>query len=148
MTLDDKVVNITARNMKNNVIISGLVETGSQENCKELVTKFISDHYGIEPKEHDILVAHRLGKKLSINPGPMVINCLYHLREKLLSNSSCLKDVKNQLGDYYRVSRQLPEPLSTHFFEQRLTPMVFRFLAVLKPVAAAVTQQIMNKTHF
>ena len=28
------------------------------------------------------------------------------------------------------------------------TPMVFRFLAVLKPVAAAVTQQITNKTHF
>ena len=28
------------------------------------------------------------------------------------------------------------------------TPMVFRFLAVLKPVTAAVTQQIMNKTHF
>ena len=28
------------------------------------------------------------------------------------------------------------------------TPMVFRFLAVLKPVAAAVTHQITNKTHF
>ena len=28
------------------------------------------------------------------------------------------------------------------------TPMVFKFLAVLKPVAAAVTQQIMNKIHF
>ena len=28
------------------------------------------------------------------------------------------------------------------------TPMVFRFLAVNKPVAATVTQQIMNKTHF
>ena len=28
------------------------------------------------------------------------------------------------------------------------TPMVFRFLAVLKPVAATVTQKIMNKTHF
>ena len=28
------------------------------------------------------------------------------------------------------------------------TPMVFRFLAVLQPVAAAVTQQITNKTHF
>ena len=28
------------------------------------------------------------------------------------------------------------------------TPMVFKFLAVLKPVAAAVTQQITNKTHF
>ena len=28
------------------------------------------------------------------------------------------------------------------------TPMVFRFLAVLKPVAATVTKQIMNKTHF
>ena len=28
------------------------------------------------------------------------------------------------------------------------TPMVFRFLAVLKPVAAAVTQQITSKTHF
>ena len=28
------------------------------------------------------------------------------------------------------------------------TPMVFKLLAVLKPVAAAVTQQIMNKTHF
>ena len=28
------------------------------------------------------------------------------------------------------------------------TPMVFRFLEILKPVAAAVTQQITNKTHF
>ena len=28
------------------------------------------------------------------------------------------------------------------------TPMVFRFLAELKTVAAAVTQQIMNKTYF
>ena len=28
------------------------------------------------------------------------------------------------------------------------TPMVFRFLAVLKPAAAAVTKQITNKTHF
>ena len=28
------------------------------------------------------------------------------------------------------------------------TPMVFRFLAVLKPVAATVTQQITNKNHF
>ena len=27
-------------------------------------------------------------------------------------------------------------------------PLVFRFLAVLKPVAATVTQQITNKTHF
>ena len=28
------------------------------------------------------------------------------------------------------------------------TPMAFKFLAVLKPVVATVTQQIMNKTHF
>ena len=28
------------------------------------------------------------------------------------------------------------------------TPMVFRCLAALKPVAVAVTQQITNKTHF
>ena len=28
------------------------------------------------------------------------------------------------------------------------TPMVFRFLAVLKPVAVTVTQQITNKNHF
>ena len=28
------------------------------------------------------------------------------------------------------------------------TLMVFRFIAVLKPVAATVTQQITNKTHF
>ena len=28
------------------------------------------------------------------------------------------------------------------------TPMVFRFLTVLKTVAATVTQQIMKKTHF
>ena len=28
------------------------------------------------------------------------------------------------------------------------TPMVFKLLAVLKPVAATVTQQITNKTHF
>ena len=28
------------------------------------------------------------------------------------------------------------------------TPMISKFLAVLKPVAATVTQQITNKTHF
>ena len=28
------------------------------------------------------------------------------------------------------------------------TPMAFKILAVLKPVVAAVTQQITNKTHF
>ena len=28
------------------------------------------------------------------------------------------------------------------------TPIVSRFLSVLKPVAAAVMQQIMSKTHF
>ena len=28
------------------------------------------------------------------------------------------------------------------------TPIVSRFLSVLKPVAAAVTRQIMSKTHF
>ena len=28
------------------------------------------------------------------------------------------------------------------------TPMVFKFLTVLKPVTATVTQQITNKTHF
>ena len=34
-----------------------------------------------------------------------------------------------------------------HQIDQQ-TPIVFKLLAVLKPVAATVTQQIMNKTHF
>ena len=44
------------------------------------------------------------------------------------------------LGWQFDEDIQLVEPIAE--------PMVFRFLAVLKPVAAAVTQQIMNKTHF
>ena len=41
---------------------------------------------------------------------------------------------------------QIPKIEECHIKPQ--TPMIFKFLAVLKPVATTVTQQITNKTHF
>ena len=117
--------------MSQNVVVYGLVtekssrqgtddEEGSaeepkasKENCKALAYSFITDKLKIQIKQKDILVAHRMGKKLSVKPHPMVIKCSIPLREIIFTYTKNLKGIKNSFGDNYVVRPQLPEPLAT-----------------------------------
>ena len=74
----------------------------------------------IEIEDSDVLIAHRLGrKKLDAKSRVMVVKCSYDLRNKIFGYTKNLKDKKNESGDFYRVSSQLPKPLYTQAKEKR-----------------------------
>ena len=109
--LKNKVEDLTARSMKQNVVISGLKED-SEKELEESVSQFFRDKLSVQP---NIDVAHRLGDKRdgAVNPRPVVVKCS-SMRDKhaIMVNTKKLKDVKNDLGKPYFVSDQLPEGIS------------------------------------
>ena len=119
--VESKVTNLTARNMKDNILIQGLSDNpgNSKENCREKVINFLNQELGMEVDPKDMMVAHRLGQKRTIKPRTMIARCVYHLAEAIMENANKLKDKKNKEGDYYKVARQLPEPLYTQNQERR-----------------------------
>ena len=117
----EKIVDLTACSMANNVVISGLLET-EKEECKQLVLEFLREQMKMEVEDSEVLVAHRLGCKAAAGSKPrqMVVRCVHSLRECIFNSTKNLKDVKNAKGDYYYVDKQLPEPLFTQRRERNL----------------------------
>ena len=58
----DKIINLTARSMANNITISGILEE-EDENCKDKVLSFLHTYLDLETNPTEVEVAHRLGKK-------------------------------------------------------------------------------------
>ena len=108
-SLNDKVTQLTMRNMENNIVIRGIVGDEKKENCKEKTTKFLKDDMSIEVEDGDILVAHRKGTKKDDYDRPMLVQCRYELKERIFSNLKNLKDKTNANGDKFSISKQLPE---------------------------------------
>ena len=110
-----KIVDLTARSMSNNILISGLAEAegDDEENSKQKVLAFLKDKMQMEVEEDEVIVAHRIGKTMNKNANPrqMVVRCEYKLRDRIFNYTQHLKDVKNEQGNYYSVQPQLPEPL-------------------------------------
>ena len=103
--LMEKVNDLTARQMSDNIMISGLVcpdpnldseattdkegETDGktkkeEENCSATVKKFFEEMIGIKVNEEHILVAHRIGHKDPEKEQLMVVRCHPKLKEKVL----------------------------------------------------------------
>ena len=123
-TNKDKVVDLTARSMANNIVITGLKPLPSQqqeegnkhtppENCKELVIKFLQEKMKMTLHKGEVLVTHRIGQKNSRKPQPMVVRCGQELRDRIFKFTHHLKDQENEDGDAYYVNPQLPEPRAT-----------------------------------
>ena len=120
--LKTKTVNLTARSMANNIVITGI--TGDQEsetNCKEKVLSLMTETMAMEVASTEIVTAHRLGKKLGAKPRLMVVKCTDVLRQRIFKYTSNLKGKTNSNGDPYFVSPQLPEPLNTQKKEREET---------------------------
>ena len=121
ISIDNKVVDLTARSMKNNIIIQGLDgDPGThREDCKEKVIAFFKDKMLMQVQEDEVIVAHRIGHKRTIKPRPTVVKCVQPLRDCIFEYTKNLKDKKNDHDKYYKVSAQLPEPLYTQNQERK-----------------------------
>ena len=122
-SMDNKITDLTARSMANNIIVQGI--TGDpgpdvKEDCKAKAINFLRNIMNMELQEQEVLMAHRLGygKKGILNRN-MVIKCQPALRDRIFGFTKNLKDIKNEKGDYYRVFSQLPEPLATQRQQRR-----------------------------
>ena len=78
-----KVVDLTARSMARNIIISGIDEVlqteenenGVTENCKEKALDFLRTKLKMELEDSEIEVAHRIGKSKNQKTRQMVVRC-------------------------------------------------------------------------
>ena len=105
----DKIVNLTARSMSNNLLVSGILGESDKENCKLKILEFFRGKLDLTMEDKEVEVAHCIGKKGS-KPRIIVTRCSINLKQKVLKALHLLKDVKNDLGDYYQIRTQLPEP--------------------------------------
>ena len=93
----DKIVDLTARSMADNVIIYGMTPDNNdpKEDCNQLVKDFLESKLDMEVTEGDIVVTHRMGaKKTTVKPRPMIVRCEHNFKEKssrIHPNSKVLK---------------------------------------------------------
>ena len=68
--LSNKVVNLTARSMSNNVIINGILGDSEKEDpaCKAKVMAFLRQHMKMEVQDTEVEVAHRARGKVTAKP--------------------------------------------------------------------------------
>ena len=110
-----KILDLTQRSMSNNVLIHGITPdpNSREEDCKSVVVNFLQNKLQMEIKEEEIIVAHRMGKKISAKPRTMVVRCDQGLRNRIFNYTKNLKDLKNDSDDPYFNNPQLPEPLAS-----------------------------------
>ena len=58
--MTEKVVNLTAHSMQNNIMVSGLAGDKKGENFKQTALSFLQDKMNLPVNMNDILVAHRV----------------------------------------------------------------------------------------
>ena len=110
--MNEKVVNLTAHSMQNNIMVSGLAGYKKGENFKQSALSFLQDKMNLPMNMNDILVAHRVGRPLPEKDRLMIIRGTPDLKGKILENVKVLKGVKNEKGQFYYVNKQLPEALA------------------------------------
>ena len=147
-----KVVDLTARSMANNIVITDIKgDSEEKKNCNEKIKDFLQNKLEISEDFLNFKVAHRLGNTITAKPRPIVVRCLHQLKEKALQNSYKLKDVQNFQGDYYGIRQQLPEPLHSEKIQRE------QHLRSIKKVNALIPEEdkhkrvnayIKNKTLF
>ena len=119
LLLTDKVIDLTARSMSNNITISGLEGDQRGELCKTSVLNFLKEKMKMQVNEDEIEKAYRLGPKQGKRPRLMVIRCTTSLRGRIFDYVKHLNGVKNSLSEYYYVSQQYPEKYAVECKEQQ-----------------------------
>lgn len=110
--LEDNIVDLRSRSMKDNIVISGCPEDADDE--KDMI-KFIKDNMDIEVKPEQVVRAHRLGAPRPDDndgkkppPRPLVAKLEYKTKSKIM-NKENLKKLKKKKNVFF--NHQLPEAL-------------------------------------
>ena len=105
----DRMTAMTARSMRKNITISGLVEK-EQEVPKEVVKKFFSEQMNIQAQPDKIKVAHRIGlQQYPKVPRLMVVKLDNDLKDSVLKKKPELKEKTNEFGKGFYISKQIPD---------------------------------------
>lgn len=107
--LEDRITDLTARSMKDNIIISNVKEENN-EDCGKLVAEFVKDNMEIDCAK-DVLRAHRMGTPNPKNkaPRPLVAKLNWPKKEEIMNNTSKLRGKKGAGNKPFFVSNQEPE---------------------------------------
>ena len=64
VTCKRKIVDLTARSMANNIVISGITGDSPEENCEEKVKSFLTQKMKMTIEDSEILAAHRFREEV------------------------------------------------------------------------------------
>lgn len=109
--LDSKVVDVTARSMAKNIVISGIMEAPN-ENCIQQVQRFLKNKLNIPIDIDDSLkvkIAHRMGVAKQNSSRAMVAKINQALRQEIYNNIEDLEGRHNSAGEPYYLNFQQPE---------------------------------------
>lgn len=107
--LDGKVVDLTARSMAQNFVITGILEERN-ENTKQKVAAFLTQELGLSLTEKlKIKVAHRIGTKRQNFDRVMVVKVNQALKDEILENIQQLEGRRNVKGNNFYMNVQQPE---------------------------------------
>ena len=124
--LQNKVQDLTVRQMTNNIIISGLKapkkakpedsgkegqekQTETVSTSIEIALDFFKSTQGIEVEKEEIMMAHRIGGIDKDDCQQMLVQCTPLLRERILTSSKNLYKKMNAAEKPYFVNQQIPE---------------------------------------
>jgi hypothetical protein len=103
--LNDKILDLEQRSMRDNLIFYNIPEAGDDENCENLVKTVLKDTLEMETEKVDNMIfdrAHRLGKK-GTKARPIVVKFHYykdkeHIRNLSFEKADVLKAAKRGIG--------------------------------------------------
>ena len=138
--LKNTVVELVARQMADNLMISGLIDTDfvnntsdkegdneqypteeetveksigpTVENCVKTVKNFLRKYMQLEAADQDIYDAYRMGDQQEGKTKVMFIKCHPKLRQKILSKTKLLKGKHNSKGQAFFVNQQVLEMIA------------------------------------
>ncbi|XP_052806337.1 uncharacterized protein LOC128241093 [Mya arenaria] len=97
--MNDKLLDLESRSMRDNLIFYGIQEHGPEENCDTLVKDFIASKLGIETKDLLFDRIHRLGSNKAPKPRPIVGKFHYYTDREKIRQKSYDEGVKKQLKE-------------------------------------------------
>ncbi|XP_060580229.1 uncharacterized protein LOC132737016 [Ruditapes philippinarum] len=108
--LDEQLVDLESRSMRNNLLFYGIPEEGTDENCKQLAKDFCKNILKISSANEFVFDnAHRIGEKKGSKPRPVVVRFHYLEEREAVRKSSFERDIADAMKSAKRgVGAQLP----------------------------------------
>lgn len=124
-TLNQRVLDLTARSMDTNFTAVGIMEPfqlrqvtpkdAGTESCEKTVQDFLKEKMGLRIELEEIVQAYRIGRifpaSYTARPRLLFFQTTAKWSQKIKNSANNLRDLKNEIGQQYTISQQLPDGL-------------------------------------